>query len=80
MNRTSKELATQSGAIFHPAENDKRGYLIDECWDTDDFDIERYTELIVRKCIEFSENPPLNSYGTPMTAAEYIKEQFGLEE
>lgn len=80
MNERIKELAEQAGAEFIPAHpHFGIGWIRDE-WNYSNLSIEKFAELIIKKCIDLSIDTPLDSYGTPKTPESYIREYFKIEQ
>lgn len=81
MNEQIKELAKQSGVYFGATSKDYFGDEHPAFVTTDDMDIEKFAELLARRCIELILNGPEKtaSYYTK-EAASRVRQQFGIKE
>ena len=79
MNERIKEFAEQAGWL-----DDKQFASWNKLHQWQNFDKEKFAELIVRECAGLFPNVYVeieNEYGhTPVIAADYIKKHFGVKE
>lgn len=75
MNERIRELALQAGMTY-----DKFGmYFAKDNHNEDGVDLEKYTELIVRECMEQIDDGNSDHAGGNREAIDRIKEHFGVD-
>jgi len=76
MNERIRELAEQAGWL-----DDKQFSTLDKLWQWQNFDKEKFAELIVKECADIAKHHVMNisTYGDAEFVDEQIREHFGVE-